>query len=104
MGPNRPRWCCVMQDKAAICLVLPVLRSENGVPVVATPKVAKVAKVGFGWPLGHPCCHWGHGAGGAPTWAATNSNLSKFGKFGEFIDLSKFSLNEFPHQNVGPNH
>ena len=39
-----------MQDEAAICLVLPVLRSANGVPVVATPKVAKVAKMGFGWP------------------------------------------------------
>ena len=92
MGPNRPRWCCVMQDKAAICLVLPVLRSENGVPVVATPKVAKVAKVGFEWPLDHPRCHWGHGAGGATVWAATNSKLSKFGKVCEFIDLSKFSF------------
>ena len=85
-----------------MCLVLPVLRSENGVPVVATPKVAKVAKVGFQWPLGHPRCHWGHGAGGATVWAATNSKLSKFGKVCEFIGLSKFS---FPMKTeMGQNH
>ena len=43
-----------MQDKAATSLVLPVLRSKNGVPVVATPKVAKVAKNPQKWGLGGP--------------------------------------------------
>ena len=81
-----------MHHEAAMCLVWPLLRFENGVAVVATPKVAKVAKVGFEWPLGPPRCHWGHGAGGATAWAATNSKLSKFGKVCEFIGLSKFSF------------
>ena len=85
-----------------MCLVLPVLRSENGVPVVATPKVAKVAKVGFEWPLGPPRCHWGHGAGGATAWAATNSKFGKFGKFGGFVDCSKF--NQSPHPKVAKHH
>ena len=61
-------------------------------PVVATPKLAKLAKVGVEWPVGHPSYHWGHGAGGATAWAATNSKLGKLGKFGEFVDHSKFSL------------
>ena len=102
MGPIWPRWCGVMQHEAAMCMVWPLLRFENGVPVVATPKVAKVAKVGFEWPLGPPRCHWGHGAGGATAWAATNSKLSKFGKVCEFIGLSKFS---FPMKTeMGQNH
>ena len=52
----------------------------------------KVVKMGFEWPLCHPSCHWGHGAGGDIAWAPANSKLGKFSKFGEFVDFSKFSF------------
>ena len=76
-----------------------------GCPWWPLPKCQKWQKWGLGGPWGtHVAIGAMHGAGGAPTWAATNSNLGKFGKLGEFIDLSKFSFNELSHQNVGPNH
>ena len=62
-------------------------------PVVATPKLAKLAKWGLSGPLATQVTigAMGHGAGGAIAWAATNSKLGKLGKFGEFVYRSKFS-------------